>query len=46
MSPYRIGQLIRRFLVITLGWELLYVLVVDPEQLPSWPNNSKQHKLN
>jgi len=27
------------------GWELLYVLVVHPEQLPSWPNNSKQHKL-
>jgi len=27
-------------------WELLYILVVHPEQQPSWPNNSKQHKLN
>jgi len=29
-----------------LGRELLYVLIVHPEQVPSWPKNSKQHKLN
>jgi len=31
---------------VLTGWELLYVLVVHPEHLPSWPNNiSKQHLL-
>jgi len=33
-------------LLVYIGWGLLYVFVIHPEQHPSWPNNSKQHKLS